>query len=77
MDQPRYKISTIDTTGISHRLAERNQAEIDAARAAGDHERAELLILRSVNYPEYVATVHRRLAMAEAARVAAVPLTER
>lgn len=63
--------------GLRRRLAERNQQEIEQARAAGDFERAELLTLRSVNYPAYVATVQRRLAMQEAAKVAGLPMAER
>jgi len=76
MSQPRYKMTT-STAGLRRRLAERNQQEIDAARAAGDFERVELLTLRSVNYPAYVELARRRAAMEHAASVAGLPLTER
>ncbi|HXU04356.1 MAG TPA: hypothetical protein VN903_25520 [Polyangia bacterium] len=76
MQQPRYKMTT-DRNGLRRRLAERNQQEIDAARAAGDFQRVELLTLRSLNYPAYVELMQRRAAMEHAASVAGVPLTER
>lgn len=76
MSQPRYKMTT-STAGLRRRLAERNQHEIDAARAAGDFERVELLTLRAVNYSAYVELMQRRRAMEHAASVAGVPLTER
>lgn len=69
--------TTTNPNGLRRRLAERNQQQIDEARAAGDFERAELLTLRSVNYPAYVQAVQRRQAMQEAAKVAGLPMAER
>lgn len=76
MDTPRYKITT-STAGLHRRIVQRNQDEIEAARAAGDHHLAELLILRSVDYPAYVAETQRRRARAHAASVAGLPIGER
>lgn len=76
MDTPRYKI-TAGTAGLHRRLAVRNQDEIEAARAANEYERAELLTLRAVDYPAYVAETQRRRARDHAASVAGVPLGER
>ncbi len=59
--------------GLRRRQVEQAQAEIDAARAAGEWHRAELLTLRAVNYPAYVAMQARE----SAAAVAGLPLCER
>lgn len=65
--------TTSGCSGLRRRLVEQAQAEILAARAAGEWERAESLTLRAVNYPQWV----REQAMAHAAAVAAVPLDQR
>lgn len=59
--------------GLRRRQLGQTQAEIDAARAAGQWERAELLTLRVVNYPAWVAHQARE----SAAAVAGLPLCER
>jgi hypothetical protein len=59
--------------GLRRRLIERAQAEIDVARATGDHHRAELLALRAHDYPAYLAAMARE----SAAAVAGLPLCER
>lgn len=79
MDTPRYTTTTGNRNvgGLHRRIVERNQHEIDAARAAGDHERAELLVLRAVNYPLYVETINRAAARRHAAAVAGLPIDQR
>lgn len=80
MSQPRYKtvhLTAARITGLHRRLVERNQNEIDAARAAGDYQRAELLTLRSYDYPAYVAELQRRRARDHAASVAGLPIDQR